>query len=1066
LNNPGLINRYRVINWSWPLHLNHKSNYYKCMNYFIKVSSFKAGHFIHVCFLFLLFLTFTADVSAQTQPLINSTLDGTVKDAQSGETLPGALVRIKGTSHQVGTDNAGKFRFVTGQKFPYTLLINFIGYEPVELVANGSPIEVLLKQKPNELGEVVVVGYGTQKKQDLIGSVSQISAEKVNNRQAPQLSNALTGQLPGVTVIQRSGKPGASSGDINVRGVGSFGAGTTPLIIVDGVQSTSFNEIDPNDVASISVLKDASSAAIYGARAANGVILVTTKNGKAGKTKISYNAYAGFQKATALPEFVNSWEFAELYNEASNSQSYTAADITKYKDGTDRDLFPNTNFVDAVLTKNGVQTSHNITASGGNEHNQFNISGGYLFQDGLVVKNNYNKYNLRLNLVNELSPKVTLTTRLSAINSNANEPGTPATLDASGVLGIISSTVRYPAIYAGKLSSGYYGLGVVQKGTPISFLETESFTKTNNQNLTANLRLDYQALPELKLSVVGAYNQLTADQKNFSASQVLNPTLTLGPNQLLINNGNTKYKTLQLLADYSKHIGKHTFGLLAGASHEDSATDSLTASRDKLPGNDLTQINVGAEDNQKNSGTGSEWAIQSLFGRLRYNFDQRYLFEGTIRYDGSSRFPTSTKYAFFPSAAVGWRIGQEKFLKDRFSWFNDLKLRVSYGILGNQNIDNYPYQNTLNTGVNYPFGGQISSGVALTQLTDPNLHWESTRTADVGVDLSLFKGKLNLGATYFDRNTYDILYSPASSVSSVLGFKLSPQNTGKLVNKGFELTLDHVNTIGDFTYNINANLTIVDNKVKDLGVGNVVQPNGLIGNGSTLFIGHPLEMYYGYVADGLFVDEQDIKDWPSLTAINPLAKPGDIRYKDISGPNGVPDGKVDATYDRKVLGSRIPKYSFGLNLGSSYHNFDFNVLLQGVAGVKGTLDSYAGYAFNNFGNVQRWQKDERWTAANPQRNAGYPRLEIISNSGTPNTLPSSFWIINASYLKLKSVQLGYTLPSTVSTKAGLSRARIYLSGENLANLNNYRKGWDPEINTGGNFYPILATYTVGLNVTF
>lgn len=1036
------------------------------MQNFIKPRQFFTVRFVPLYVFFLLSLSLNTTAQITTQPLINSTLDGTVKDAKTGETLPGALIRIEGTSHQVTADKDGKFHFVTGQKFPYTLIVNYVGYDQVKLIVDGSPVEVRLTATENQLGEVVVVGYGTQKRQDVIGSISQISAEKVNNRQTPQLSNALTGQLSGVTVIQRSGKPGAGSGDINIRGVGSFGAATTPLIIVDGIPANNFNEIDPNDVASVSVLKDASSAAIYGARAANGVVLITTKNGKAGKTRISYNAYAGFQKATAYPEFVNSWEFAELYNEASGSQSYTPADIQKYRDGSNPDLFPNTNFIDAVLSKNGIQTAHNITASGGTEKNQFNISGGYLFQDGLVVKNYYNKYNLRLNLVNELSPKLTLTTRLSAINSDANEPGTPATLDANGVLGIISSTVRYPAIYAGKLSDGTYGLGVVQKGTPISFLETESFTKIKNQNLSANLRLDYQAIPELKLSILGAYSQLTNNQKDFSASQVLNPTLTLGPNQLSISTGNSQYKTLQLLADYTKTINKHTFGLLAGASYEDNYAESLDASRDKLPGNDLTEINVGAQDNQKNAGTASEWAIQSVFGRLKYNFDQRYLFEGTLRYDGSSRFPTTSKYAFFPSAAVGWRISQEKFIKDKISWLNDLKLRASYGILGNQNIANYPYQNTLNTGVNYSFGGVISSGVALTQLTDPNLHWESTRTADIGIDVSLFKGKLNAGATYFDRNTYDILYSPASSVSTILGFDLSQQNTGKLVNKGFEFTLDHVNTVGAFTYNINANLTIINNKVKDLGVGNIRQPNGLTGNGSSLFIGHPLELYYGYIADGLFVDAADVSAWPGMTAINPSAKPGDIRYRDISGPDGVPDGKVDATYDRAVLGSRIPKYSYGINLGAAYKGFDFNVLFQGIAGVKGTLDSYAGYAFNNFGNVQTWQKDERWTADNPRRDAGYPRLEIISNSGTPNTLTSSFWIINTSYIKIKNAQLGYTLPSSVSTKAGLSKARIYLSGENFLNWNNYRKGWDPEINTGGSYYPILATYTIGLNVTF
>jgi len=1003
----------------------------------------------------------------ETTPIINASLQGHVINTKTNRPIAGATVRLKGVTHSVKTDEQGSFQFITGQKLPFTVVVSSVGFLSKEIVIETSPAQISLTEASQDIDEVLVVGYGTQKRQDLIGSLSQISSKQVENRPNPQLSNILTGQLAGVSVIQRSGKPGASAGTINIRGVGSFGAGTNPLIIVDGIQASSFNEIDPNDVASISVLKDASSAAIYGARAANGVIIISTKSGKEGSTNIHYNTYTGFQQATALPEFVNSWEFAQLYNEATNSQSYTEEDIQKFKAGNDLDFFPNTNFLDAVISKRGIQTSHSLMATGGNEKNQFLISGGYLFQDGLVVKNNYSRYNFRLNLQNKLSDKLTLSTKLSAIQSHAKEPGTPATLDSDGVLGIISSAVRYPAIYAGKLSDGSYGLGVVQKGTPISFLESASFGKSKEQNLTANIRLDYNLFSAITLSAIVGYNQQINNEKEFFAEQVLNPILTLGPNQLFVSNANSQYKTLQLLADYKKDfLDQHHLGVLLGVSYEGNYSESLSASRDKLPGNDLTEIDVGAENNQKNNGTASEWAIQSLFGRLKYDFDSRYLMEATLRYDGSSRFPTSQKYALFPSIAVGWRIGQEGFLKNKISWFSDLKLKASYGVLGNQNISNYPYQNTLTTGVNYPFGGAISSGVALTQLTDPNLHWESTRNADLGLDFSLFSNKLSLGATYFNRQTYDILYSPSASVSSILGFQLSQQNTGKVSNIGFEFSLNHHQQLGDFAYNLASNLTILNNEVKDLGVGNVVQANGLIGNGSSLFIGRPLELYYGYQADGLFVDQSDIDNWANMSAINPVPKPGDIRYKDLSGPEGIPDGKVDATYDRIVLGSRIPKYSFGINLGANYKNLDFSALIQGVSSVKGNLGAYAGYAFNNFGNIQRWQMDERWTPENQDRNAGYPRLEIISNSGTPNTLSSSFWTVEASYVKIKNIQVGYSLSQSFLNQIHLAKARLYLSVDNLVNWNSYRKGWDPEINSNGSFYPILATYTAGLNLSF
>jgi hypothetical protein len=393
--------------------------------------------------------------------------------------------------------------------------------------------------------------------------------------------------------------------------------------------------------------------------------------------------------------------------------------------------------------------------------------------------------------------------------------------------------------------------------------------------------------------------------------------------------------------------------------------------------------------------------------------------------------------------------------------------------LGNQNISNYPYQNTLtssaarNGGTAYSFGGKIAQGVARTILVDSTLHWESTRTTDIGLEVGAFENKLNFSVTYFDRYTYDILYSPAASVSKVLGFNLSQRNTGRLENTGWEFTAGHNHSIGKLSYFANANFSIINNNVLDLGVGNVMQPNGLIGNGSSLFIGHPMALYYGYVADGLFVDDEDIDSWANMAAVNPSPQPGDIRYKDISGPEGIPDGKVDATYDREVLGSQIPKYTYGVNLGASYGGFDLNVLLQGIAGVTGRLSGFAGWAlYNQFGNVQRWQYEGRWSDENPDRNAEYPRLEHIPNSGTNNTILSSFWTLNGSYIRIKNVQLGYNVPEQVLQKVKLSSARLYVSGENLHTFSNYRKGWDPEINGSGYFYPIMAIYTLGLNITF
>jgi len=995
---------------------------------------------------------------------IRADVTGKVLD-EFGQPLPGVTIIIEGTTRGTVTDLEGNYEIAAEEG--EVLVFSFIGFKDERVtVQSQSTVNVTMLEDEKSLDEVVVVGYGEQKKADLIGAVSQLSADKIDNRQVTSTSNILTGQVPGVTVIQRGGRPGASGGQINIRGVGSFGAGTNPLILVDGIPTNSFNEIDPNDIESISVLKDASSAAIYGARAANGVILVTTKMGKGEKANVSYSGYVGFQQATEYPEFVNSWEFAELYNEADGNQVYTAEDIQKYRDGSDPDNYPNTDFIGQVFTKKPVQTAHNLTINGGSKTSKYNLSFGYLFQDGLVVNNNYSRYNVRMNLENDLGPKLKLTSRLALINSLINEPSAPATLDVTDMVGIIGQSIRFPSIYVDRYSNGDYGLGVVGKGTPVSYLNNESFFKSKSLDINANLKLDYQLTKSFKISMIGAYNQSTGDDKRLLATQRLNSSITLGPNILTVNADKNYYKTFQLVGDYDKIFGLHKINVLAGYSYEDNLNELTSASRDKLANNDLTQLDVGAPDNQKNSGTASEWALMSFFGRIKYDYVEKYLFEATMRYDGSSRFPTEEKFALFPSAAIGWRISEEGFLKDKTSWLDDLKLKASYGILGNQNIGNYPYQNTLNLDQNYSFGGIVSTGVVRNVITDSTLHWESTRTVDIGMDVSLWQGKVSFGATYFNRFTYDILNSPTSSVSSIVGFGLSQQNSGELRNSGIEMDLTYRHTAEKFGFWASGNLTIINNEIIDLGVGNIAQPNGLVGNGNSLFIGYPMNIYYGYQADGLFVNEEEVSNWPTMSAINPNPKPGDIRYKDISGPDGVPDGKVDPTYDRTVLGSQIPKYNFGLNLGANFKGFDLSMLIQGVAQVKGYLSGDAGFAFNNQGGVQKWQMEERWTAENPDRNAGYPRLEFVSNAGTPNTLMSSFWTLNGSYLKLRNVQLGYSLSDAALDKLKLSRLRMYVSAENIFTWSNYRRGWDPEVNTARAYYPILGNYTFGVNLQF
>lgn len=992
---------------------------------------------------------------------------GVVSDAFGP--IAGANVVVKGTTNGTITDMDGRFSLDApkGAK----LQISYIGYITKELTVDTKTDYVIeLVEDSQALEEVVVVGYGTEKKVNVIGSIAQIGSEKLENRSTPQLSNVLTGQMAGVTVIQRSGRPGNSGGEIRVRGVGSFGGESNKsdaLVLIDGIPGK-LNDVSSEDVESISVLKDASTAAIYGSRAANGVILVTTKTGKDGKVSVGYNGYVGFNTPTALPEFVDTWQYATLYNEAVGREAYTQEEIQKFRDGSDPDHYANARYLDEVFSRKGLQTGHDVTINGGNAENKYMVSFGYLKQNGIVEKNDYQRYNARVNLINEILPGLKLTSRLSGVYGNRKEPMAPGGDDADNMLVLIQKALRFPGLTPTILSDGSFGAGRELHGTPAGWIKSDSFYENPEFSLNANVRLDYNPVKDLLLSAIGAYTYTNGEERTYRSTMKLSGDRVLGPSELKHKMGKTIYKTFQATAEYNKTIGEHTFGILAGYSWEQEDYRYVQGSRDKFPGNDLPYLNAGSPDNQKSEGTGNAWAIQSGFGRLRYNFNERYLFESTVRYDGSSRFPQSKKFGFFPSVAAGWRLSEENFFKENESlgFISNLKLKVSWGRLGNQNIGNYPYQSVYELGQNYPFGDTYTQGAAVTTAVDPTIKWEETETIDGGLEAVFWNGLLSVNASYFNRRTYDILYKPSGSVSTILGQKISEMNTGELKNFGWEFEVGHRNKIGDVSYNVNANLSIIKNKLTTLGVGNVEQLNGMVGNGSDLFIGYPIQMYYGYVSDGVFLDENDIKSWYDQSKVTPNPQPGDIRYKDISGPDGVPDGKIDPNYDRVYLGSRIPKFTFGLNLGVEYKGLDLSVLLQGVAGVTGMLDGFAGWAFRGDGNIQKWQAEGRFDPANPTRYPAYPRLEDLSNSTTPNIVTSDFWTQDASYIRLKNIQLGYTFPKKMLQAAKISNLRVYVQAENPLCWNKYKPGWDPEINTSGNYYPILATYTFGVNFKF
>lgn len=992
-------------------------------------------------------------------------ITGNVAD-NNGEPIIGASVVVSGTKNGTVTDIDGNFTLVSNSETP-TLNISYVGFDTQNIkVRPGQTVKVTLKENAQSLEELVVVGYGSQKKVNVIGSIATVDSKSLEARSASDVSNMLTGQMSGVTITQTSGNPGQDGGTIRVRGVGSFGATPSPLVLVDGMPG-SLSDITPDEIENISVLKDASSAAIYGSRAANGVVLVTTKRGKEGRTKVSYNGSVGFSKAAELPEMAHSYDYAKFYNIAAGTETYKPEDIQKYKDGSDPDNYADENYLDKLFGGHSFLTKHTLNVNGGNDRVQYMATVGYLHHDGLLENNYYNKYNARLNLNAKITKDLSMGIRLNGMASDRHEPSTPGSLDSGGYAGIMLAALRYPGLLPSYMSDGSNGVGLKGSGTPVAWAEKcASFYRQDFDKFGGNVDLTYKPIKGLTIKGIGGYKYSLQHVRHYRSEFATADGRTNGPSSLTDDMYRTVYKTFQATADYNTTIAKkHAIDVLVGYTWEDENQRSVGGYRQKFPSNDVPYLTAGGADGQTNFGGGYDWAIQSIFGRLTYNYDERYLFEATMRYDGSSRFPTDSKYGFFPSAALGWRVSEEKFWKDSSvaKWFTNLKLKASTGVLGNNNIGNYPYQSvyTLGSNQNYVFGGVYTTGASITTYVDPNLKWEKTRTSDIGIETGFFQNRLTFNATYYYRKTTDVLYKPSASYSSIFGLNLSQVNTGAVENKGWEFEIGYRDKVGSFNYWVNGNFSIIKNKVLTLGMGNVTQANGMVGNGSNLFIGYPMQMYYGYKTDGVFLTDEEVGEWYDQSAIAKGSKAGDIRYVDLDG-----DGKVTPK-DMTYLGSSIPKYNFGLSFGGDYKGFDFSVLLQGVAGVKGRLNEWAGFAFFQEGNIQKWQMEECWNMNPTNRYPKYPRLEIMSNAGSNNTLLSDFWILNASFVKVRNIQFGYKLPKNIISKAGISSMRAYISLDNPFSFDSYRKGWDPEnTNNRGSYYPVMSSYTFGLTLAF
>lgn len=1000
-------------------------------------------------------ITKTATVNA-------SNVTGVVVDA-SGVPLIGVNVLEKGTTNGTITDFDGKFTLNVSSPNA-KLVISYIGYVSQEVSApkNGE-LKVVLKEDTETLEEVVVVGYGTQKKANLSGSVSSVDSEQLQNRPIQNVSSGLQGLMPGVTITGTNGAPGMDSGNIRVRGTGTLNS-ASPYILIDGVESETMGDLDPNDIASISVLKDAASAAIYGSKAANGVILITTKRGSTGKPKISYSGYISFQNTTETIDRLSSYEYASMYNDALKSEDkasrFTPDEIQKFKDGTDPN-YPNTDWYDLAY-KTGIQHRHNINISGGNEHAKYMGSLGYLNQTGVLPNAGREQFNARTNLDMKITKRLSAKINLAYIK-NKYDDASSAYYGGSSDQIIRQLNLISPWI-VNRYEDGTYG--TISDGNPIAWLDSGMKVTRDNYNFTGLASLDYKILDELTLTLTGSYVNDLQNYKYFQPFIQYNPNKASDPSSLDERYYRWDRTNYDVLLNYDKTFGKHNLKGLAGWHTEKYNYKYMKAYRKNFPNDNLTDMNAGDAATQTNEGYSRELAMISWFARVNYDFAGKYLLEANIRADASSRFAKGNRWGYFPSFSGAWRISEENFMKGAQNWLSNLKIRGSWGMLGNQDALNsadasgafYPAINTYEIGATYPFGGALNSGYYQGSFRLNTITWEKAKTWGVGIDFGLFNNKVTGSVDYYNRRTEGIMMDVAVPNE----FALSPykDNVGEMVNRGVELNISYNDKWGDWSFGAAANFAYNHNEITDLGGVDYLNT----GFNQRNAVGFAMNSYYLYQADGFFNSQEEADAFTAKYG-NPFGggkfKAGDIRYVDTDG-NGTLNGK-----DRVMANSSDPVYTFGLNLNAGWKGFDLSLMFNGAAKVSRLFDAHEVYgAFSgDAGHPASIWKDA-WTETN--HDASMPRIFTDTNSpSSSRNAVSTFWLQNTNYLRLKNLQLGYTLPKSLLANWGIDNVRFYYSVENLFTIDNMKINIDPEATSQRlSSYPLLRTHAFGVNITF